>query len=186
MVNGKGNAVVDGVAPEVIVAVRGRIDHVLASAGSDVGDRLTEMVVALLQGSAHEMAKVGYERAMARFVGPVGPGTPANLGKMDLAALANEVLDNLYDDDSFSRDDNVRELAGCFSRLMTLRQGSICAMLAEEHNRVANVAKGMPFMADDVRKHCDVIAHCVRLIEGGMLPAGLMREAEHVTATEKP
>lgn len=186
MVNDKGNAVVDGVAPELIVAVRGRIDNVLASAGSDVGDRLTEMVVALLQDSAHEMAKVGYERAMARFVGPVGPGAPANLGKLDIAALAKEVICDI-DDDDLSHDDAVQLLAGCFSRLMKLRQDSICAMLDDEHARMARVARAFPTMANTVREQCAVVAHCIRLIDGGMLPAQFMPDTDPVAATgDKP
>lgn len=174
------------VPPETVAAIRAEIENVLTDGGPDVGDRLTQVCVAMLATAARDNDAAGYKRGVARFMGPVGDDAAPKIGKIDLVKLAVEVLDDIDSSGWASRGAAANAIAGCFSRLMKLRQDSICAMLDDEHARMARVARAFPTMANAVREQCAVVAQCIRLIDGGMLPAQFMPDTEPVTATEKP
>lgn len=169
-----------------MAVIRAQIDSVLSDTGPDVGDRLALAFFALHERTARVNLKTGYDRATARFIGPAGvPGAPANLGTLDLVALAKEVLNNIDAECDIAGDEAARALAGSFSRIMTMRERSILVMLEEEHNRLARVANGAPTLTNAVREQCSVIAYCIKLIEGGMLPAGLVSDVAPIAAAAK-
>ena len=165
--------------PETEAAIREAIDVVLRDHGITMAAP-ADTLFALVSDVATRAATAGYDRGVDRYIGPVDSDHPASLGNLDLRAIAAECLGNIdnecdpTDEHTIDSPHNIDQLAGIFARLMNVRVGTIAHMLGEEHDRLAKVADAYPTMVDAVCTQCAVIRMCVKMIEGGMLPASMV------------
>lgn len=160
-------------SPSADTSIRIALDHILGTPGPDLVDRIVAEFAIVAGDAAHAAAL----ETQCRFIAPPRAGESLTVGRLNVRALAAEVLETIPARD-LRKSEAIDLLASTIAKAMTMRRDAVVAMLWEERDRLANVANLIgaqhPMAGTGIAAQVATLDHVVALIEHDMLPAQLV------------